>query len=309
MTNRRLFTAVTIGTILLLSACNLPRPNATAETPSDPIGTAAAQTVAALSTQLQPILTMTPVQVQTTPAPGVTSTQQAQTSVDTTPGKTCDAGEFVADVTVPDGTSFTPGQAFTKTWRLKNTGVCTWTTSYRVVFDSGNSLGAPASFNLPTSVPPDAIVDISVQMKAPDVAKEYQSDWKLQNAAGITFGLGEDGQKSFWVKIKVETAVLPFAITKVVISADNASYTGACPHTVALTAAITSAAAGRVTYFWERSDGTKGAVQEVVFDTGGTKTVNSSWQFGSSFDGTVRVYIDNPNHQYFPDLALKVTCN
>ena len=94
-----------------------------------------------------------------------------------------------------------------------------------------------------------------------------------------------------------------------VVSADNAGFTGVCPHTVALAAAITSTAAGRVTYFWERSDGTKGAVQEVVFDTGGTKTVNSSWQFGSSFDGTVTVYIDNPNHQYFSNFALKVTCN
>ncbi|MHB0987444.1 MAG: NBR1-Ig-like domain-containing protein [Bellilinea sp.] len=308
MTNRRLFTAVSLTIILLLAACNLPRPNATAETPGDPIGTAAAQTVAALSTQLQPKDTVTPAQAPTNP-PVLTATQPAQATAETTPVKACDAGEFVSDVTVPDGTSFTPGQAFTKTWRLKNTGSCTWTTSYRVVFDSGNSLGAPASFNLPTNVPPDAIVDISVQMKAPDAVKEYESNWKLQNASGVIFGLGDDGQKSFWVKIKVETAVLPFAVTKVVISADNASYTGACPHTVALAAAITSTAAGRVTYFWERSDGTKGAVQEVVFDTGGTKTVNSSWQFGSSFDGTVTVYIDNPNHQYFPNFAVKVTCN
>lgn len=308
MTNRRLFTAASLAIILLLTACNLPRPNATTETPGDPIGTAAAQTVAALSTQLQPKDTVTPAQVQTNP-PAQTATQPAQTTAETTPAKTCDAGEFVTDVTVPDGTSFTPGQTFTKTWRLKNTGSCTWTTSYRVIFDSGNSLGAPASFNLPTSVPPDAIVDISVQMKAPDAVKEYESHWKLQNASGVIFGLGDDGQKSFWVKIKVETAVLPFAITKVVVSADNASFTGACPHTVALAAALTSTAAGRATYFWERSDGTKGAVQEVVFDTGGTKTVNSSWQFGSSFDGTVAVYIDNPNHQYFPNFALKVTCN
>ena len=29
---------------------------------------------------------------------------------------------FVADVTVPDGTIFSPGAAFTKTWRLKNAG-------------------------------------------------------------------------------------------------------------------------------------------------------------------------------------------
>lgn len=309
MTNRRLFILPALVILLLLSACNLPRPNATAETPGDPIGTAAAQTVAALSTQLQPKITITPAITNTSPVVATTTTPPVQVTSDGTPAKTCDAGEFVSDVTIPDGTSMTPGQAFTKTWRLKNTGSCTWTTSYRVVFDSGVSLGAPASFNLPTSVPPDAIVDISVQMKAPDVVKDYQSNWKLQNAAGVTFGLGEDGTKSFWVKIKVETASLPFAVTKVVIGADNAAFSGACPHTTALNAAITAAAAGRVTYFWERSDGTKGAMQELVFDAGGTQTVNTSWQFGSSFDGTVTVYVDNPNHQYFQNFPVKVTCS
>ena len=29
---------------------------------------------------------------------------------------------FIADVTVPDGTAFSPGATFTKTWRLKNIG-------------------------------------------------------------------------------------------------------------------------------------------------------------------------------------------
>src|SRR3972149_4318139 len=114
MTNRRLFTTVSLPIILLLAACTLPRPNATAETPGDPIGTAAAQTVAALSTQLQPIDTVTPVPVPTNP-PVMTATQPAQTTAETTPVKACDAGEFVTDVTVPDGTSLTPGQAFTKT--------------------------------------------------------------------------------------------------------------------------------------------------------------------------------------------------
>ena len=55
----------------------------------------------------------------------------------------CDWAQFVADVTVPDGTTFAANQTFTKTWRLKNIGFCTWTTSYALVFDSGNSMGGP----------------------------------------------------------------------------------------------------------------------------------------------------------------------
>ena len=46
--------------------------------------------------------------------------------------QTCtDRAQFVADVTVPDGTRYDPGATFTKTWRLRNIGTCTWTTSWK----------------------------------------------------------------------------------------------------------------------------------------------------------------------------------
>ncbi len=44
----------------------------------------------------------------------------------------CDRASFVTDVNIPDGTTFTPGAAFSKTWRLKNTGTCTWTREYKL---------------------------------------------------------------------------------------------------------------------------------------------------------------------------------
>ena len=34
--------------------------------------------------------------------------------------------EFVTDVTISDNTRLKPNQGFTKTWRLQNTGTCTW---------------------------------------------------------------------------------------------------------------------------------------------------------------------------------------
>jgi hypothetical protein len=33
---------------------------------------------------------------------------------------------YVADVTIPDGTVMTPGNAFSKTWRVRNSGTCKW---------------------------------------------------------------------------------------------------------------------------------------------------------------------------------------
>lgn len=296
--------------MLLLTACNLPRPAQTPTLAADPVGTAAAQTVAALSTQLAPPASPTPADTPQPALPSPSPTQGLPVTAAASPTSlACDRAEFVSDVTVPDGTAFGTGQSFVKTWRLKNTGSCTWTTSYRVVFDSGNALGAPASFNLPTNVPPDGIVDISVNMRAPETAREYESFWKLQNASGMTFGLGSNADKAFWVKITVGSTPAPFAVTRVVTRADNADFSGACPHTFKLSADITSAAAGRVTYFWELSDGQKSAAQEVVFDKNDTKTVTYDWPLNASFDGWVKVYIDNPNHQYFQQLNLKLTCS
>src|ERR1700704_1212338 len=37
-----------------------------------------------------------------------------------------DAATFVSDVTIADGTVMKPGQSFTKTWRISNSGSTTW---------------------------------------------------------------------------------------------------------------------------------------------------------------------------------------
>src|SRR4030042_5520432 len=102
----------------------------------------------------------------------------------------CDWAQVVADVTVPDGTTFAANTAFTKTWRIKNIGTCTWTTSYSLVFDSGSKMGGPTSVNLPKSVAPGQTVDISISLTAPSSAGHYIGYWKFKNASGVLFGIG-----------------------------------------------------------------------------------------------------------------------
>ena len=69
-----------------------------------------------------------------TPTP-VTPTSSVPTDTPVpTAGAACDRAQFISDVSVPDGTMFAPNTAFSKTWRLKNVGTCTWTTGYSVVF-------------------------------------------------------------------------------------------------------------------------------------------------------------------------------
>ena len=114
-----------------------------------------------------------------------------------------DRAQFVSDVTVPDGTRYDPGATFTKTWRLRNSGTCTWTTSYTMVFDTGTQMGSTTSVPFHTSVAPGNTIDLSVNMTAPNAAGHYLGYWKFKNAAGTLFGIGVNANRSWWVEINV----------------------------------------------------------------------------------------------------------
>src|SRR5512140_849515 len=90
----------------------------------------------------------------------------------------CDSAKFLSDITVPDGTVFKAGEAFTKTWRLGNNGSCAWTTGYALVYAGGDRLGAPETLSLPVEVKPGFSIDLSLNMVAPSVAGHYRASWK-----------------------------------------------------------------------------------------------------------------------------------
>lgn len=117
----------------------------------------------------------------------------------------CDWAQFVMDVTVPDGTTLAIGTPFTKTWRLKNIGGCTWTTAYALVYKDGDMMSAPAVVGLPQEVAPGQTVDLSVQMTAPAAWGHFRGNWLLRNAAGEKFGIGATASDPFWVDINVSS--------------------------------------------------------------------------------------------------------
>ncbi len=125
------------------------------------------------------------------------------------PSASCDRAQFIADVTVPDGTTFKPGQAFTKTWRLKNVGLCTWTTAYALVFENGDKMGGPDLVNLPKLVDTGQTVDISLPLTAPPTSGSYRGYWRFQNADGVRFGIGTDALSPWWVGIRVSGTAVP----------------------------------------------------------------------------------------------------
>lgn len=118
-----------------------------------------------------------------------------------TPVKTCLRAEFVRDVTIPDGSYIGAGRSFTKTWRIRNAGTCTWTTDYSLVYVSGTALGSVQAVRLPHAVAPGKTVDISVNMVAPNSFGSFQSNWMLRTAGGEFFGVGCSGQTPVWASI------------------------------------------------------------------------------------------------------------
>jgi hypothetical protein len=184
--------------------------------------TVAAQTKTAVALTFEAQLTDIAVNPQQTPGPPpleatepattlplpTVSTPVPEAGTAQPPGPNCDdRAAFLEDITVPDGTIFEPGETFVKTWKLQNTGECVWNSGYAVVFDRGDAMGSPASFPLTSGeIQPGEKIDISVTLKAPDEPGEYRGDWKLRNAAGQIFGLGNSGTSSFWVLIQVGSA-------------------------------------------------------------------------------------------------------
>ncbi|GAB4541376.1 MAG: hypothetical protein Fur002_09680 [Anaerolineales bacterium] len=309
----RLFNLLFVLT-LLISACNLPREQSAPSVAS----TAAAQTVQAL-------LSATPVNNLPTFAPTVTPISLPPTltpiplPINTntpvfTPTSNCNVAQFVTDVTIPDGTAMTPGQAFTKKWRIKNIGSCAWN-GFTLVFDSGDAMAAPASSAI-AALAPGQEVDLALNMTAPATPGAYRGYWRIVTNSGVSVPIVSGYQgRSFYVDIKVQnaatatatataTTVAPaFAVTSV-----SFTNSGACGGFTA-TANITTNGAGDVTYHFVRSDGGIDTLTHPTLTFGSADTQSAepyTWTVTAPGSYWIDIYIDAPNHQQFGRAAF--TC-
>lgn len=298
---------VVLCTGALLAGCNLPFLVNNQDTAS--IQTAAALTVEA---QVGPIptatMTFTPVPFPTIP-PATTQAPLNTLPPAASATANCDLAQFINDVTIPDGTNMDPGETFTKTWRLKNAGTCTWS-GYNLVFDSGDLMSGSSPIAIGT-VAPGQQVNLSVNLTAPSTDGSYRGYWRIRNASGVLIPVASGYQaKSFYVDITVGSTGGAFAVTHVTYTMStwsDATHTN-CPR---VTATITTNGAGSVTYHWTRSDGATNTPATLTFAAAGTQTINYDWALGSAHAGEssyVGIYIDNPNHQDFGHQSFTTAC-
>ncbi len=231
---QKLLWIVVILAIVTL-ACNAPGNTALSE--ADAQATVVAETVDARMMQSDIPPAENPVADATasfTPEPSMTLPPTATITPTLTPTATvttipCNRASFVDDVTYPDGSEVTINNGFVKTWRLQNTGSCTWTSGYKLIFSNGDRMGAPDEVVLTGgTVAPGQTVDVSVSLTAPGTVGTYKGYFKLKSSDGAVFGIGASGTNSFYVEIKAVSLffiITPLVITPLVIVTPQATVT------------------------------------------------------------------------------------
>jgi hypothetical protein len=172
---------------LALSACGGSKADTTPTVAA--IQTSAVSTFAAGLTQTALSLpTNTPTETPTiSPTATATSSTPLATATSAVPTTFCYGLILVKDVTIPDGTVMAPGQTFTKTWQVQNTGTCNWDAGFKFVFVSGDRMGGvPLALTQPVS--PNGETEISIAMTAPSTIGKIVGHWRMSTTSGTLFG-------------------------------------------------------------------------------------------------------------------------
>lgn len=305
---------------LALSACG----GAPSTLDADAIATSAAMTVEARFTDLaaQATSTFTPEPTATLIPPTVIDLPTIPPMIPTqtpgvvigTPVLPCLSATWLYDVSIPDGMILEPGAAFTKTWRVKNTGTCPWDQGYALSFHSGDAMGTKHTFPLAQIVNPNQEVDISIDLTAPVTEGSYSGYWRLATPFGGTIGFSiYDSPLSVKIqsakKGKFSVADVSYTYTRDPIK--GCSDKGAV---YAFAATITVNAPGEVFYHWERSPMGEDPLPfgTLTFTAAGSKTVYYEWLIKADkpqdIPRWVAIYIDAPNKQQFDRVMFDFTC-
>jgi polar amino acid transport system substrate-binding protein len=137
-----------------------------------------------------------------------TSQPTVQPQPTSVPPTCLDGAAYVADLSYDDNNmtnppALNPGQAFTKGWRIRNSGSCTWKPGYVMAYSSGNTAASQMGgqpIPVTQEVGPGATFDFYVNLVAPVTAGTYQGLWNLRNGQNQTFG------ETVWVGITVRGA-------------------------------------------------------------------------------------------------------
>jgi hypothetical protein len=344
-----------VGVSLLLAACGpSAAPAETTATQVDPnaVFTAAAETANAKMTEMAaqtpspaPATATSTLTSAASPTVGQTTAVITATATLATPGAGAGAGagastggdnsQYVADVTIPDGTNFSSNESFVKTWRVQNTGTSTWTTSYSLNFVSGAPMTSTTKVALPQEVGPGQTLDISVNLTAPAEPGNYQGFWQLSNAQGTVFGVqiyvdinvtngagassstpGTPGTPSASAATATPgtSGTAGSTVTQVTLTVESATVQSSCPYTFRFPASVTMNKDGKVTYRLEAGSNTDGFEfsslpgASTTNLSAGTHTFNYELAINASMSGWARLHVTSPDDVTSTEVTYTLTC-
>ncbi len=214
----------------------------------------------------------------------------------------CYFSRWTGDETILDGTIFDPGDNFVKSWTLRNAGTCDWTTGARMVFEEGDQMGGPDSINLTETVEPGETYVVEIPMQAPASDGDYTGVWRMTAADGTKMG-------KYWVKITVGNPPPAFAVTSVTYYMPHTTIDMGCPNSISISAEITTNGAGNVSFKWNDSQGCPGcATKSTTFAGAESKIIQHTMTINASGNHWAKIYIDEPNHQWFGQKNFTVNC-
>lgn len=187
---------ILLAGILLVTACGGGRAEPTPTIDANLIQTQAIETFSAVLTQTalaaptqtpSPTPTELPTFAPATTSAAITLPAVTQQPALISPTASCYQLRYVSDVSIQDNTQMAPGQSFTKTWRVRNTGSCAWEAGFKFAFVGGEQMSG-ATYTLPSAVPVNTEIDISIAMVAPSKTGTLRGNWRMQTAAGQFFG-------------------------------------------------------------------------------------------------------------------------
>ena len=199
MNRMKVVILLTLLVTLALSACGGSDADATPTMSVEMVQTLAVMTYQAQLTEtarafptITPLPTETPIPVVTFASPETNSVVATNTTAASSGGASaaCYGLSFVSDVTIPDNTKVNPGQSFTKTWKVLNSGTCAWEAGFIFNVVGGDAMGGVA-VTLNQRVEPGRQYEFSVPMVAPtNKSGELKGTWCLADANGSFFGDG-----------------------------------------------------------------------------------------------------------------------
>ena len=176
---------------ILLSACGAQAPEEATEAIDAAVDSATETSVPATKTE-EP--TSTPVSEDiSTPTLEPTLIPTATLPPPENAADCTNEAVFVSDITVPDYSDLNIGEAFTKTWEIRNTGTCIWWSGYTLSHYSESSFSAPESVPLPHTNAGETAI-ISIDLIAPDVAGTYQGNFVIKNPDELIMQVNNDSR-------------------------------------------------------------------------------------------------------------------